>query len=124
MLSWLTGGIRHAVRNSRLGTHERLIGFLIEHCAGNFPLWLAAEQVRALPIGGEDEDNADTQQVIADAKSFHAELRAAGIRAYIDLTSGPIKAKIAHAKEKKAHTMLVLGKRDLDAASVAVRIHG
>jgi len=77
-----------------------------------------------LPIGGEDEDNEDTRKVIAYAKEIHAELRAAGIRAYIDLTSDPIKAKIANAEQMKTHTMLVIGKRDLDAGNVAVRIHG
>jgi len=80
--------------------------------------------VRVLPIGGKDEDHADTHAVIDYAKSIHAELRAAGVRAYIDLTSDPPKAKIAHAEEKKAHTMLVIGKRDFDAGNVAVRIHG
>ena len=113
-----------AIHRAPLNTHERFIGFLIEHYAGNFPLWLAPEQVRILPIGGEDEDNADTQQVIACAKSIHAELRAAGIRANLDLTSDPIKAKIANAEQMKAHTMLVLGKRDLEAGNVAIRVHG
>ncbi len=112
------------IHRAPLGTHERFIGFLIEHYAGNFPLWLAPEQVRILPIGSEDEDNAETQQVIAYAKSIHAELRAAGVRANLDLTSDPIKAKIANAEQMKAHTMLVLGKRDFDAGNVAVRIHG
>ena len=46
------------------------------------------------------------------------------MRANLDLTSDPIKAKIAHAEEKKAHTMLVLAKRDLEAGNVAIRIHG
>src|SRR5688572_6005140 len=110
------------IHRAPLGTHERFIGFLIEHYAGNFPLWLAPEQIRILPIGGEDEDNADTQQVIAYARGIHSELREHGVRAYLDLTSDPIKAKIAHAEERKVHTMLVLGKRDLDAGNVAVRI--
>jgi threonyl-tRNA synthetase len=112
------------IHRAPLGTHERFIGFLIEHYAGNFPLWLAPEQVRVLPIGGEDEDNEDTRKVIDYAKSIHAELRAAGVRAAIDLTSDPIKAKIANAEQMKTHTMLVLGTRDLDAGNVAVRIHG
>jgi threonyl-tRNA synthetase len=112
------------IHRAPLGTHERFIGFLIEHYAGNFPLWLAPEQVRVLPIGGEDEDNEDTRKVIDYAKSIHAELRAAGVRANIDLASDPIKAKIANAEQMKTHTMLVLGKRDLDAGNVAVRIHG
>jgi threonyl-tRNA synthetase len=112
------------IHRAPLGTHERFIGFLIEHYAGNFPLWLAPEQVRILPIGGEDDANEDTRKVIAYAREIHAELRAAGVRANIDTSNDPIKAKIAHAEEKKAHTMLVLGKRDLDAGNVAVRIHG
>jgi threonyl-tRNA synthetase len=112
------------IHRAPLGTHERFIGFLIEHYAGNFPLWLAPEQVRVLPIGGADEDNADTRAVVAYAKAIHAELRAAGVRAEIDLTSDPIKAKIANAEERKVHTMLVVGKRDLDAGNVAIRIHG
>jgi threonyl-tRNA synthetase/REP element-mobilizing transposase RayT len=112
------------IHRAPLGTHERFIGFLIEHYAGNFPLWLAPEQVRVLPIGGIDEDNDDTRAVIAYAKEIQAELRASGVRAAIDLTSDPIKAKIANAEHAKTHTMLVLGKRDLDAGNVAVRIHG
>jgi threonyl-tRNA synthetase len=112
------------IHRAPLGTHERFIGFLIEHYAGNFPLWLSPEQVRVLPIGGEDEADADTRAVIDYAKSIHAELREQGVRAYLDLTSDPIKAKIAHAEERKVHTMLVIGKRDLDAGNVAVRLHG
>jgi threonyl-tRNA synthetase len=110
------------IHRAPLGTHERFIGFLIEHYAGNFPLWLAPEQVRVLPIGGADE--MDAVDVVAYAKSIHAELREAGVRAEIDLTSDPIKAKIASAETMKTHTMLVVGKRDLEAGNVAVRIHG
>jgi threonyl-tRNA synthetase len=110
------------IHRAPLGTHERFIGFLIEHYAGNFPLWLAPEQVRVLPIGGADEP--DAAPVLAYAKSIHAELRAAGVRAEIDLTSDPIKAKIAHAEERKVHTMLIVGKRDLESGNVALRLHG
>jgi threonyl-tRNA synthetase len=119
-----TDAIPLCIHRAPLGTHERFIGFLIEHYAGNFPLWLAPEQVRVLPIGGEDEDNEDTRKVIEYAKSIHADLRAAGVRANIDLTNDPIKAKIANAEQMKTHTMLVIGKRDLEAGHVAVRIHG
>ena len=110
------------IHRAPLGTHERFIGFLIEHYAGNFPLWLSPEQVRVLPIGGEDE--ADAKDVIDYARGIHAELRSHGVRAAIDLTSDPIKAKIANAEQMKTHTMLVLGKRDLEAGNVAVRVHG
>ena len=110
------------IHRAPLGTHERFIGFLIEHYAGNFPLWLSPEQVRVLPIGGEDEP--DAKDVIDYARAIQMELRAAGVRATIDLTSDPIKAKIASAETMKVHTMLVIGKRDLEAGNVAVRIHG
>ncbi len=107
------------IHRAPLGTHERYIAFLIEHYAGNFPLWLNPEQVRVLPIGGE-EDAA----VMDYAKSIHAELRAQGVRAEIDASSDHIKAKIASAEQMKVHTMLVIGQRDLEAGNVAVRIHG
>jgi len=110
------------IHRAPLGTHERFIGFLIEHYAGNFPLWLSPEQVRVLPIGGEDE--SDANDVIDYARALHAELRGHGVRATLDTSSDPIKAKIAHAEEKKVHTMLVLGRRDLEAGAVSVRIHG
>ncbi len=99
-----------------------MIGFLIEHYAGNFPLWLTPEQVRVLPIGGEDEPGA--LDVIGYACSIERELREHGVRATIDTSSDPIKAKIANAEQKKVHTMLVLGKRDLESGHIAVRIHG
>jgi threonyl-tRNA synthetase len=110
------------IHRAPLGTHERFIGFLIEHYAGNFPLWLAPEQVRVLPIGGEDEP--DALDVIGYARSIQRELREHGVRATIDTSSDPIKAKIANAEQRKVHTMLVLGKRDLEAGNIAVRIHG
>ena len=104
------------IHRAPLGTHERFIGFLIEHYAGNFPLWLAPEQVRVLTIG---EDPALTDA----AKSLVAELRAQFVRVEADLGNDPIKAKIAHAEEARVHTMLVLGARDLEAGVVSVRIH-
>jgi len=110
------------IHRAPLGTHERFIGFLIEHYAGNFPLWLSPEQVRVLPIGGDDEP--DAKDVIDYARAIQTELRSAGVRATIDVTSDPIKAKIASAETMKVHTMLVIGKRDLEAGNVAVRVHG
>ncbi len=105
------------IHRAPLGTHERFIGFLIEHYAGNFPLWLAPEQVRVLPIG-------DEEPLVNYAKEIQAELRAEGVRATIDTGTDPIKAKIASAEQMKTHTMLVLGHRDLEAGNVSVRIHG
>ncbi len=110
------------IHRAPLGTHERFIGFLIEHYAGNFPLWLAPEQVRVLPIGWEGEP--ENEPLIAYAKALVAELRSHGVRADLDASTDPIKAKIANAEERKIHTMLVLGKRDLEANAVSVRVHG
>jgi threonyl-tRNA synthetase len=105
------------IHRAPLGTHERFVGFLIEHYAGNFPLWLAPEQVRVLPIGDEDP-------LVDYAKAIQTELRAHGVRAELDASSDPIKAKIASAEQMKVHTMLVLGHRDLEAGNVSVRVHG
>jgi threonyl-tRNA synthetase len=105
------------IHRAPLGTHERFVGFLIEHFAGNFPLWLAPEQVRILPIG------ADPELVEAGA-ALQAELRALGVRAELDAGTDKINGKVLHAEEAKVHTMLVLGKRDLDAGVLSVRVHG
>ena len=105
------------IHRAPLGTHERFIGFLIEHYAGNFPLWLAPEQVRVLPIG-------DEAPLIEYARSIQNELRAHEVRCELDASSDHIKAKIASAEQMKVHTMLVLGSRDLEASAVSVREHG
>lgn len=105
------------IHRAPLGTHERFVGFLIEHYAGNFPLWLAPEQVRILPIG-------DEEPLVNYAREIQSELRAQGVRANLDASSDPIKAKIANAEQMKVHTMLVLGHRDLEAGNVSVRVHG
>ena len=105
------------IHRAPLGTHERFIGFLIEHYAGNFPLWLAPEQVRILTIG---EDPA----LLDYAAGVHRELRSHGVRAEIDVTSDKINGKILRAEELKVHTMFVIGKRDMEAGAVSVRVHG
>ena len=58
------------------------------------------------------------------AKSIRAELRSHGVRATLDASTDPIKAKIANAEQMKVHTMLVIGHRDLEAGNVSVRVHG
>jgi threonyl-tRNA synthetase len=105
------------IHRAPLGTHERFIGFLIEHYAGNFPLWLAPEQVRILPIGDEGP-------LLDYARAIQAELRAHQVRCELDVSSDHIKAKIANAEQMKVHTMLVIGNRDLEASAVSVRVHG
>ncbi|MEY2495860.1 MAG: threonyl-tRNA synthetase [Verrucomicrobiota bacterium] len=105
------------IHRAPLGTHERFIGFLIEHYAGNFPLWLSPEQVRVLPIG-------DEAPLLDYARSVQNELRAQQVRCELDASSDHIKAKIASAEQMKVHTMLVIGNRDMEANAVSVRVHG
>lgn len=105
------------IHRAPLGTHERFIGFLIEHYAGNFPLWLAPDQVRVVTIG-------DDERLVGHAKGLVAELRQNQVRAEGDYGPEPIKAKIANAEHARVHTMLVLGARELENDSVAVRLHG
>jgi threonyl-tRNA synthetase len=105
------------IHRAPLGTHERFIGFLIEHYAGNFPLWLAPEQVRILPIG-------DEAPLLDYARSIQAELRAHQVRCELDASSDHMKTKIANAEQMKVHTMLVIGNRDMEANAVSVRVHG
>ena len=105
------------IHRAPLGTHERFIGFLIEHYAGNFPLWLAPEQVRVLTIGEEEP-------LVNYAKAIVQELRANFVRVEADFSSNKINGKIQDAERAKVHTMLVIGGRDLEAGNVSVRLHG
>ena len=105
------------IHRAPLGTHERFIGFLIEHYAGNFPLWLSPEQVRVLPIG-------DEQPLVEYGQGVVNELRAQGVRATLDASSDKINGKVLRAEQMKVHTMLVVGRRDLEAGNVSVRVHG
>jgi threonyl-tRNA synthetase len=97
------------------GTLERFIGFLIEHFAGAFPLWLSPEQVRVLPI-------SDAQT--AAAQGFQERLRAAGIRAALDDRSDTLNYRIREAEMQKVPYMAVIGAREAEGGTVAVRIRG
>ncbi len=103
------------IHRAPFGSFERFMGILIEHFAGNFPLWLAPEQVRVLPI---------TEHQNEYAENIFAQLKATGIRTGMDLSGNKIGAKIRDAEINKVHTMLVVGKREQEKASVAVRLHG
>jgi threonyl-tRNA synthetase len=105
------------IHRAPLGTHERFIGFLIEHYAGNFPLWLSPEQVRILTLG-------DDPKLMDYARSILNELRGYQVRAEIDESTDKINGKIQRAEQMKVHTMFVIGKRDMDADAVSVRVHG
>ncbi len=104
------------IHRAPLGTHERFIGFLIEHYAGNFPLWLAPDQVRVITLN-------DDEALINYAKPIVAELRANMVRVESDFSATPFKAKISNAEQLRIHTMLVIGGRDMESGAVSVRLH-
>ncbi|MCC7373012.1 MAG: threonine--tRNA ligase [Verrucomicrobiales bacterium] len=112
-----TGKTPLCIHRAPLGTHERFIGFLIEHYAGNFPLWLAPEQVRVLTIGDDDA-------LVSYARAIVDELRANFVRVEGDYSPNKINGKVQDAEQSKVHTMLVIGGRDRDAGAVSVRLHG
>jgi threonyl-tRNA synthetase len=103
------------IHRAPLGTHERFIAFLIEHYAGNFPLWLAPDQVRVLPMGENQHETA---------RQLVTELRGHGVRAEIDTSGDKIGARIRNAETHKVHTILIIGQREQEAGTVAVRLHG
>ncbi|MDO8665368.1 MAG: threonine--tRNA ligase [Gemmatimonadales bacterium] len=103
------------IHRAIFGTLERFIGFLIEHFAGAFPLWLAPEQVRVLPIG-------DTQNEAA--RRFHESLRAAGVRSHLDARSETLNYKVRDGEIAKVPYLAVIGAREAEAGTVAVRIRG
>jgi len=103
------------IHRAPLGTHERFIGFLIEHYAGNFPLWLSPEQVRVLPV---------TENQIEYAKDIVNELRQNFVRATFEYSNDKLQGRIQRAETARVYVMLVVGQREQQANSVAVRIHG
>ncbi len=97
------------------GSFERFIAILIEHFAGAFPVWLAPEQVRVLPI-------SDHQ--IEVARTVTARLRADGLRAVLDDSNETLSYRIRHAEMLKVPYVAVIGQREADAGTVAVRVRG
>jgi len=97
------------------GSLERFVGGLIEHYAGNFPLWLAWEQVAVIPVresGG------------ADARDIAAQQRAAGVRVHLDEQAGDLRNRVKEAQQRKANYMLVVGDKEAAAGTVSVRRRG
>jgi threonyl-tRNA synthetase len=103
------------IHRALLGSIERFLGILIEHHAGDFPLWLAPTQARVLPI-------ADRH--VEFAEGVLEELRRAGVRAELDGRSESVGRKIRDAELEKVPFMLVVGDEEERAAGVAVRRHG
>ena len=95
-----------------LGSLERFFGILIEHTGGDFPLWLAPEQARVIPVSDKLLDYART---VADA------LRAAGLRVTVDERNEKLGAKIRNGELEKVPVLLVVGEKEREAGAVSVR---
>ncbi|MAM90342.1 MAG: threonine--tRNA ligase [Opitutaceae bacterium] len=100
------------IHRAPLGTHERFIGFLIEHFGGDFPTWLAPEQVRILPISDKVADYAT---------DLLKDLKASGIRATADLHAEKLGAKIRKAELDKIPNVLIVGPKEAEEGNVSVR---
>jgi threonyl-tRNA synthetase len=101
------------IHRAPLGTHERLIGFLIEHYAGAFPVWLAPVQAVVLPITDRQHEYAQT---------VFQRLRDANIRAELDSSSHTLNYRIRHHQSQKVPYMLIVGEREAQNEQVAVRL--
>lgn len=100
------------IHRAPFGSMERFVGMLIEHFAGAFPLWLAPEQIRVLPLSEKTNDKAD---------EITAKLREAGFRAVCDRQDAKLQAKIREAQLDLVPYMFVVGPKEAEAGAVAVR---
>jgi threonyl-tRNA synthetase len=100
------------IHRAPLSTHERMVGFLIEHYAGNFPVWLAPEQVRVISITDGQNDYAE---------NLAKQLRESGIRAHADLSAQRMNAKIRQAQLMKVPYMIVVGDNEMQSGQVSLR---
>ena len=103
------------IHRAPFGSLERFIALLIEHCAGNFPLWLTPEQFIVLPISEKYEEYA---------KKLLESLNNSDIRGLIDMRDEKIGRKIRDAEMKKIPYMLIIGEKEMSEGMVSVRKHG
>jgi threonyl-tRNA synthetase len=103
------------IHRAPFGSLERFIAVLIEHCAGNFPLWLAPDQIAVLPISERFNDYA---------KKVYEKLKEQDIRGLLDDRDEKIGRKIRDAETKKIPYMLIVGEKEVADEKVAVRKHG
>jgi threonyl-tRNA synthetase len=101
------------IHRAVLGSIERFMGVLIEHCGGDFPLWLAPVQAKIVTV----TDNQDTY-----ARSVEERLRQAGIRCELDLRNEKLGYKIREAEMQKIPYIVVIGDKEVQAGTVAPRV--
>lgn len=100
------------IHRAPLGSHERFVGFLIEHFGGAFPTWLAPVQVKIIPIGEKHIDYA---------MELHKKFRSLDIRAEMDDRSETMQAKIRDAQMQKIPYMIILGDKEVEAKNISIR---
>jgi threonyl-tRNA synthetase len=103
------------IHRAPLGTHERFIGFLLEHYAGKFPVWLSPLQVKILPI---------SDKFLSYATEVKAKLRKVGVRVEIDERQEKIGKKIREAELSRVPYMLVLGEKEMNENTLSIRRQG
>jgi threonyl-tRNA synthetase len=103
------------IHRAPFGSLERFVAVLIEHCAGNFPLWLAPDQIAVLPI---------SERFNEYAAGVYEKLKAQDIRGILDDRDEKIGRKIRDAETKKIPYMLIVGEREANEGIVSVRRHG
>lgn len=103
------------IHRAPFGSLERFVAVLIEHCAGNFPLWLTPEAIAVLPISEKYHEYA--QKVVNV-------LNKADIRGLLDDRNEKVGRKIRDAEMKKIPFMLVVGEQEMQTETIAVRKHG
>lgn len=103
------------IHRAPFGSLERFVAVLIEHCAGNFPLWLAPDQIAVLPISEKFNEYA---------QSVYEKLKAVDIRGVFDNRDEKIGRKIRDAEVKKIPYMLIVGEKEVNEQKVAIRKHG
>ena len=103
------------IHRAPFGSMERFIAVLIEHCAGNFPLWLTPDQVAILPIS--EKYNESCKNILNSLNNYD-------IRGFVDDRNEKIGRKIRDAEVKKVPYMLIIGEKEVESGSLAVRRHG
>ena len=103
--------IPYIIHRAPLGSHERMVGFLIEHYAGNFPVWLSPVQALVIPVGEKFNDYGE---------KVLSELKSSGVRAEMDKSNETLGKKIRAGKTKKIPYLLVVGEKEKEAVTVAV----
>ncbi|WP_017730806.1 threonine--tRNA ligase [Nafulsella turpanensis] len=103
------------IHRAPFGSLERFVAVLIEHCAGNFPLWLSPEQIAVLPISEKYADYAN---------QVYQQLQQQDIRGFVDNRDEKIGRKIRDAEVRKVPYMLIVGEKEQEEGKVSVRKHG